>query len=365
MPFHAAPMFPGDLYDTTERVAADAPVIPATTTDGSLASQAWRQYLSLGWQAVLVGEDHGGAGATLADVAAIAEASARHASPAPLAARCGVVPALLARLADQPAAAALLPQVAAGEASVCPALDAQHDGTVPRCTVEADGLRLDGSLRGLDLSEPASHVVFLARTDAGDDLLVLAPFEALAGGARGWFGIDARRSADVALDGLRLPADALLARGVAARDAASHALAVGALISCAQVVGAMGAMIEQTIEYLSTRQQFGVALASFQALRHRTVELYVAYESVRGMVRQRVLALDAGDGDLRQVALVKLYLAVAAREAAESCIQLHGAIGMSRELPASRLAMHALGCSLAWGDRLSQLDQLAGMAGQG
>jgi alkylation response protein AidB-like acyl-CoA dehydrogenase len=118
----------------------------------------------------------------------------------------------------------------------------------------------------------------------------------------------------------------------------------------------MGAMIEQTIEYLNTRRQFGVALATFQALRHRTVDMYVAYENVRGMVRQRVLA--PGQGGAREIALVKLYLSVTARQAAEACIQLHGGIGMSRELPAARLAMHALSCSLQWGDRFAQLDRL-------
>ena len=359
MPFHAAPMFPGDLYDTTLRVAAAA---PATATSGSQeASATWQQFLSLGWQAVLVPEDHGGAGSTLTDVAAIAEAAGRHALPAPLVARCGVVPALLGALAGQPAAAALLPSIAAGEASVCPVLDEDAAG-VPLAVIDADGVVLTGSLRGADLSEPATHLVFAARTDSGEELLLLASRDALPGKANRWLGIDGRQTADIELAGVRLAPGAVLARGDTARAAVANALAVGALVSCAQIVGAIGAMVEQTIEYLNTRQQFGVALATFQALRHRTVEMYVAYENVRGMVRKRLLALQAGDADLRQVSLVKLYLATTARQVAESCIQLHGGIGMSRELPAARLAMHALSCSLLWGDRFAHLDRLAAPA---
>jgi len=356
MPFHASPMFPGDLYDTTLRVAAAAPV---TETFGSQkASATWQQFLSLGWQAVLVPEDHGGAGASLADVAAIAEAAGRHALSAPLVARCGVIPALLGVLADQPAATALLPALAAGEASVCPVLDEDAAG-VPRVAADADGVVLAGCLRGVDLTEPATHLVFVARTDGGDELLLLAPRDALPGQTSTWLGIDARQTSDIELAGVRLAPGAVLARGDAARVAIAHALAVGALVSCAQIVGAIGAMVEQTIEYLNTRQQFGVALGTFQALRHRTVDMYVAYENVRGMVRKRVLALEAGDADARQVSLLKLYLATTARQAAESCIQLHGGIGMSRELPAARLAMHALSCSLLWGDRFAHLDRLA------
>jgi alkylation response protein AidB-like acyl-CoA dehydrogenase len=344
-------MFPGDLYDTTLRVAATAPVVE--TFESQQPSETWNQFLTLGWQGVLVSEEHGGAGYPLADMAAVAEAAGRHALAAPLVARCAVLPALLSGFADQPAVAELLRQIVAGEASVCPALDA---GDALRCSFRADEPVLTGTVRGADLTEPASHLVFLARTANGEDLLLLAARDALPGLASTWLGIDARQTADLEIEGVRLPAGAVLARGERARAAAARALDVGALMSCAQVVGAMGAMIEQTIEYLNTRQQFGVALATFQALRHRTVDMYVAYENVRGMVRQRVLA--QGEGTAREIALVKLYLSVTARQAAEACIQLHGGIGMSRELPAARLAMHALSCSLQWGDRFAQLDRL-------
>ena len=355
MPFQATPMFPGDLYDTTLRVAAATPVVE--TFESRQASGTWQQFLDLGWQGVLVSEEYGGAGASLGDVAAVVEAAGRHALAAPLAARCAVLPVLLSGVSAQPVAAQLLRQVASGEASVCPVLDA--DAAVAlRCAFRGDEPVLTGCLRGADLTEPASHLVFMARTDTGDDVLLLAARDELPGSARTWLGVDARQTADIELEGVRLPSRAVLARGEIARSAAAKARDVGALMSCAQVVGAMGAMIEQSIEYLNTRQQFGVALATFQALRHRTVEMYVAYENARGMVRQRVLAQGAGEAGEREIALVKLYLSVTARRAAEDCIQLHGGIGMSRELPAARLAMHALACSLQWGDRYAQLDRL-------
>lgn len=356
MPFQATPMFPGDLYDTTARVAAAAPVVERF--EPQQASMTWQQFLSLGWQGVLVGEEHGGAGSSLADVAAVAEAAGRHALAVPLMARCAVLPTLLGGLGAQPVVARLLQDIAAGEASACPVLDVDAAAAL-RCSFQGDHPVLTGSLRGADLTEPASHLVFLARTDSGEDVLLLAARDALSGHAQTWLGVDARQTADFEFEGVRLPSSALLARGAAAREAAAKARDVGALMSCAQIVGAMGAMIEQSIEYLSTRQQFGVALATFQALRHRTVEMYVAYENVRGMVRQRVLSHGAATaGSDRDIALVKLYLSVTARQAAESCIQLHGGIGMSRELPAARLAMHALACSLQWGDRYAQLDRL-------
>ncbi|AVT08197.1 acyl-CoA dehydrogenase family protein [Paracidovorax avenae] len=354
MTFHATPMFPGDLYDTTARVAAAAPV--AETFEAQEPSDTWSQFLQLGWQGVLIDEAHDGAGASLGEVAAIAEAAGRHALAQPLAARCAVVPLLLAGL---PGAGDVLRAMAVGEASVCPVLDA---GPQPLSAVrDVDRLVLSGRLHGADLTEPATHFVFVATQDDGEPLLMLAPRDAVPGHARTWLGIDGRQTADISLADVTLPASAVLARGEEVRARVERAVAVGGLMACAQTVGALGAMIEQTIEYLTTRVQFGVALATFQALRHRVVEMYVAYENVRGMVRRQVLDLCGGEagGPPRGVALVKLYLSVTGRQVAESAIQLHGGIGMSRELPAARLAMHALACSLQWGDRFAQLDRLA------
>ncbi|GKS89730.1 acyl-CoA dehydrogenase [Acidovorax sp. SUPP2539] len=354
MTFHATPMFPGDLYDTTARVAAAAPV--AETFESQEPSETWSQFLQLGWQGVLIDEAHDGAGASLGDVAAIAEAAGRHALAQPLAARCAVVPLLLAGL---PGASDVLRAMAAGEASVCPVLDT---GPVPLAAVrDGDRLTLNGRLHGADLTEPATHFVFVATQDDGLPLLVLAPRDAVPGHASTWLGIDGRQTADIALAGVTLAASSVLAQGEDVYTRVERASAVGGLLACAQTVGAIGAMIEQTIEYLTTRVQFGVALATFQALRHRVVEMYVAYENVRGMVRRQVLDLCEGpaSGSPRDIALVKLYLSVTGRQVAESAIQLHGGIGMSRELPAARLAMHALACSLQWGDRFAHLDRLA------
>jgi len=312
-----------------------------------------------------VAESSGGAGASLGDIAAIAEAAGCHALAAPLVERCAVVPALLSGIGDNPVAQALLGDIASGQASVCPVLALGE--TAPSGRLQGGHVVLDGCLRGADLTEPVTHLLVRIELD-GKDALMLLPRAALTGSLNSYTGIDARHTTDIDAAGLALPEAAVLLRGDAVGPLVDHANAVGALLSCAQMVGAIGAMIEQTIDYLRMREQFGVALATFQALRHKVVEMYVAYENVRGMVRQQVQVLDGLRGVLpgrevrRELTLVKLYLAVTGRQVAETAIQLHGGIGMSRELPAARLAMHALACSQQWGDRFSQLDRLAAEA---
>ena len=65
---------------------------------------------------------------------------------------------------------------------------------------------------------------------------------------------------------------------------------LGALLTCVEAVSVAGALLEQTIDYLLNRVQFGVPLASHQALRHRVAEMYVEYENLRGLVLQALRA---------------------------------------------------------------------------
>ena len=337
MTFHVTPMFPGDLYDSSDRMA------------GAGAAD-WRQILELGWQGVLVAEDQGGVGATLAEFSAIAEASGRHALALPLIARCVVAPMLLAAAAASDTARALLAQLSAGQASVCPVL-----GSDVQATPDGNGgLRLQGRLLGADLSADASHLLFNTATQ-----LVLIETDALPE-ARYYKGLDGRRTADIPLDGLALKANQVLLQGNAVDAAVKAASDTGAVMTCVQTVGALGALVEQTIEYLSTRSQFGVQLSTFQALRHRLVEMYVAYESARGLVKDVTEALSADPAaNPRDAALTKLYLASVGRTVAESAIQLHGGMGMTTEMLAARLAMHTLMCNLQYGDRFHYLDALS------
>lgn len=360
MPFTVTPMFPGDLYDTTDRMAATA--APAWSGDkNSSGSAKWTQILELGWQGVLVSEEAGGVGATLAEFAAIAEAAGRHAMALPLIARCVVSPMLLASAGKNAAALALLEQLSAGQASVCPVIQPDSARSLQATPASGGSIKLQGVLKGADLTEPASHLVFNAVSANGSaSVLVLLATSELTQPVRYFEGLDGRRTADITLDGVVVEASHVLLQGDAVAAAVKSAMSTGAVMTSVQTVGALGAMIEQTIEYLSTRTQFGVALSTFQALRHRVVEMYVAYESARGLVKDVTEDLSANPAaDQRDAALTKLYLATVGRTVAESAIQMHGGMGMTVEMPAARLAMHTLMCNLQYGDRFHYLDSLS------
>ena len=100
------------------------------------------------------------------------------------------------------------------------------------------------------------------------------------------------------------------------------------------------------VRYLLQRQRFGVTLATFQALRHRVAEMYGAYRNLGGLVQAALQ-----EPDWRNIAFAKLRLGEAGRFVAEQAIQVHGGMGITEELPATRLARRILMAEVEWGER--------------
>ncbi len=343
MQFTADTMFPGDLFEAATRFAADS------LAAGDLAD-AWQQAVAMGWPALLVDEARCGAGGTLADLGAVIEGCARHPLGLPLVRRCAQAPALL---------------MAAGSAAADDTLRALCAAQLDLDVVDASGLtvtelpdggvRLDGVLEGVDAELPFTHVL----VSTGPQLL-LVPQSALPPPTARFVGIDGVQIADRVLSGLLLPATAVLQQGDAARSAATSAQDLASFATTLDMAATLGATIEQCIAYLGTRVQFGVALSTFQVLRHKVVEMYVDYESASVLLARLVGdTVNTGQLAARDVALCKLYLNGLARRGAEASIQLHGGMGLTAELPAGRLARRLLCAEFEQGDRFTQLERLA------
>jgi alkylation response protein AidB-like acyl-CoA dehydrogenase len=345
MHFTADPMFPGDLADAASRFAADC----AARLDSATRHDAWREAVAMGWPALLVDEARGGAGGTLADLGAVVEGCARHAIGLPLVRRCAAVPALLMAAGSQAADEALR-GLCAGALDI----DLASGDTLTVTPLAAGGVRLGGRFEGVSAELPSTHVLA-----AAPGHLLLVPRAALPAPAARYAAIDDARIADIVVDGVELPASAVLCSGPAADAAAAAAGDLATLVTTIEMAVTLGATVEHCIQHLSTRVQFGVALSTFQVLRHKVVDLYVDYESASVLLARLVQDVVAtGRLPPRDAALCKLYLNELARRGAEASIQLHGGMGMTAELPAARLARRLLCAEFEHGDRLQQLDRL-------
>jgi alkylation response protein AidB-like acyl-CoA dehydrogenase len=141
--------------------------------------------------------------------------------------------------------------------------------------------------------------------------------------------LDGRGAADLTL--ASAPGE-FLGVGSGAR-ALSEGLAHGAIALCAELIGAMERTIEITADYLRTRQQFGTALASFQALQHRMADMAAELEIARSMLFAALAAFEVESPTRRDEVLAgaKAFISLAALNVCGQGIQLHGGIGMTDE----------------------------------
>jgi alkylation response protein AidB-like acyl-CoA dehydrogenase len=318
----------------------------------------------LGCAGLLIPESHGGAGAGYREAAVVAEETGRAAACVPYltsavmatTALLGTGDDLLAALAEGRLTAALavdfasIPASPGSAAAPWPVRVGQPD--------EGDGsgvARLTGTVRGV------------AGALAADVLLVPGDGVPLRLYAVGAAAAGVSREQVTSLDATR-PLDRVPGRPVASGEdavrAVAAALTAGAGMLAAEQLGVAERCLEMTVAYVKERHQFARPVGSFQALKHRLADVWVAVTQARAAARYAAACLAAGDPDTPvAVALAKAACGEAAVLAAQECVQLHGGIGFTWEHPAHLLLKRAKSGSLALGTPDRHRAALAALAG--
>jgi alkylation response protein AidB-like acyl-CoA dehydrogenase len=352
MPFEPKILFPGLLADSAARLARDV----ASRHPQQPSAAVIRE---MGWNAVLIEESQGGAGGGFADLASIIEGLASNAVDLPVITRCGIVPTMLHALRDSRGAQALLQDIAQGEAVV------ELGG--PLCAGEAalplsaragpQGWQVSGVTAEMTLADDCSHVLLICRQADEDEWMLLSvDSDALPGRPARYRTMDDRQVASFRLEDMAIEADRVLAKGPEAERARQAGWRVAVAAMATDTVCAMGSALARTIAYLLERRQFGQPLAQFQALRHEVARLYVVYETASNLLQASLRSLGTvkeDRNDAAAFALLGLYTGHEAVRYAESVIQLHGGMGMTREMPAAQLATRLLANAFRFGDPLA------------
>jgi alkylation response protein AidB-like acyl-CoA dehydrogenase len=175
--------------------------------------------------------------------------------------------------------------------------------------------------------------------------------------------IDGRQAAEIALNGVKVPADHLLGGegdGIALLEACRDR-AIAAL--CAEALGAMGELNSATLEYTKTRKQFGTALGTFQVLQHRMVDMFIALEEATSLTQYLNLSITNGEPQASKVASgAKTKVGYAAKFVAEQAVQLHGGMGMTDELNIGHYFKRITSINVQFGDPSYHLTRYAQQA---
>ena len=312
----------------------------------------WDQFRKLGLTGLATGEEHGGQGGTLTDLCVVLVETGAAVACSPLLATSGALALLQAAGATD-----LVEPLATGDEVWTPALAEGRRGWALEAvtTTAAPEWTLSGTKTYVAHATAADGFVVSARTPDGPALF------AVRAGAEGLTteplkSLDATRPLGrVKLD--NTPARLLVSGDEAARAGAS-ALDVISVLVAADAAGVARRCTDMAVDHAKTRQQFGRAIGSFQAIKHACADMAVAAESAGSLVWDAAAALATGR-DPVAAGTAKAYCCDAAVRCAEQNIQVHGGIGFTWEHPAHLYLRRAKGNEVAYGSPDQHRDDVA------
>ena len=204
----------------------------------------------------------------------------------------------------------------------------------------------------------ADKLVVSANTERGLSLFLVDSKKAKI---KPYLTLDEQRAGDVSLSST--PAELLGEEGKAL-PLVEEVIDFATALICAEAVGAMKFACDTTLEYLKTRKQFGVPIGTFQALQHRMVDMYVAYEQAKSMACLACSKIDThadAKDRARAISAAKIKVADNCRHVSQEAIQLHGGMGMTDELKVSHTFRRLTIIAQQFGDAEHHLARFAAL----
>jgi alkylation response protein AidB-like acyl-CoA dehydrogenase len=329
-----------------------------TVAGGGFDRAAYTELADLGLAGLYISEADGGLGMGPTEGMVVMEELGRGIVLEPLA-QTLIAGGVIGAYAPASLKAAWLPRVASGESLVVLAQQERAaryrlDTCSTTATQTGTGWSLSGTKSVVPVGDQADAFIVPALAQ-GRMALFLLERSAAGVSTQGYRSQDGARAADVLLS--NATAELITADGLAALE---HAVDIGIAAACAEAVGVMDKTLAITTEYMNTRKQFGVAIASFQALRHRVADMKMQLELARSMSFYATLKLNAPTPERRAaMARAKVQLGHSMRFVGQQAVQLHGGIGVTDEYIVSHYFKKLTQLEMSFGDTLHHLGEVS------
>lgn len=325
-----------DRYDIEARRAA-------TASETGWRPEVWSAFATeLGILGASIPEESGGLGGGPIETMIVMEEMGRALAIEPFLETVVIGAGLLKRCGA--GAAPLLEAVLAGDALLALAHGEPRGGRIParlETTAHRDGSGwvLNGRKAVVAAAPWATHLLVSARTGgAAEDGVSLFLVEKGAQGlsTQDYATVDGRRASEVRLDDAVLPEGALLGQEGAALPLIEEVLDEATVALCAEALGVMRRLHEDTLDYARQRRQFGRPIGEFQVLQHRMVDMFIALEQSVSLTYMATLKLgEPAPERMKAVSAAKVQIGQACRFIGQNAVQIHGGIGMTDELALS------------------------------
>ena len=325
---------------------------------GGFDRAAYAELAGLGLAGLYISEDDGGLGMGPVEGMVVMEELGRGIVLEPLA-QTLIAGGVIGAYGGADVRAAWLPKIASGEALVVLAQQERGaryrlDACKTTATPAGSGWALSGAKSVVPAGDQADGFIVPAVAN-GEIALFLVERGASGVSAQGYGTQDGGRAAELTL--LNAAATLITTDGL---TALGHAVDIGIASVCAEAVGVMDKTVTLTVEYMNTRKQFGVVIASFQALRHRVADMKMQLELARSMSYYASLKLNAPAQERRRaMSRAKVQLGQSMRFVGQQSVQLHGGIGVTDEYIGSHYFKKLTQLEMTFGDTLHHLGEVS------
>jgi len=342
--------------------------VDATGFDSGL----WKEMAELGWASVIYPEEFGGMDLGTMELGQIFEECGRTLVAQPLLSTVVLAGGCVLAGGNETQKKDVLTAVAGGERLLALALQEGPHHDPLAVTLQAEeaggGYQLSGSKTFVLDGHVAEQLVVVARTSgsAGDrDGLTLFLVDAGASGVTvtRTLTVDGRNSANIDFAGVEVERSAVIGEVDAGADVLEPALDRATALLAAEMLGTASEAFDRALEYLKTREQFGVVIGSFQGLKHRAADMFVELELSKSIVLEALTAIDAGAPDASAlVSCAKARCNDTLFQVGNEAVQMFGGIGVTDEeeigffMKRARVLQSTLGDSSFHRDRFAALE---------
>jgi alkylation response protein AidB-like acyl-CoA dehydrogenase len=322
----------------------------------------WKAMVELGWAGIPWPEEFGGLAFGYKGLGVVTEEAGRTLTASPLFASVWVGGTAINIGGNDSQKAELLPAIAGGELLVALALEESHRhspyGIATTATSSAGGYVLNGSKTFVLDGNSADKLIVAARTGSQPGsregiTLFLVDRNANGVTVKRTKMTDSRNAANIDFKDVAVASDQVLGRVDGGADVLDATLDIARIGLAAEMLGSLQECFDRTIAYLKEREQFGVPIGSFQALKHRAADMFCEVELSKSCVLEALTALDE-NRDATEIAklasLAKAKVGETFNRVSREGIQMHGGIGMTDEFDIGFFLKRAAVAEQTFGD---------------
>jgi len=331
----------------------------------------WKAFAEMGFSGLLVPENFGGSGLGCVEAGVVMEEIGRTLMPSPFLATSVLAASALSRAGSEAQKAAHLPRISDGSLLAALAIDEGAKHRPLQINLQAvrsgNGFRLNGAKAFVIDGHTADLLIVAARSggSAGERngvTLFLVDPKAKGIAIERTAMVDSHNAARIEFSNVEVNADHVLGEVDQGAALLEGVLNIGRGAVASEMVGLSEEVFGRTVTYLRERKQFGKLIGEFQALQHRSAQLYIDIEITRAAVLKALQTLD-GDFDKAgaAVAVAKARAGSTATLAVQEGVQMHGGMGMTDQFDIGFFMKRARVCQELFGDANYHADQLARM----